>query len=110
MNIETLPDFPGILRAWPVGKATLHTARTASPSINIASAANYSVHSLTGVDKLHARGIYGKGAKVAVVDNAIDYKHHVVWSVLSLSRSPETNKVSSVEGPETDSKLPVSPI
>ncbi|CCC11001.1 hypothetical protein SMACR_08789 [Sordaria macrospora] len=78
MNIETLPGFPGILRAWPVGKATLHTARTASPSINIASAANYSVHSLTGVDKLHARGIYGKGAKVAVVDNAIDYKHHVL--------------------------------
>ncbi|KAH8844574.1 hypothetical protein MCOR27_004266 [Pyricularia oryzae] len=34
-----------------------------------------SVHHMTGVDELHARGILGKGVKVAVVDSGIDYTH-----------------------------------
>lgn len=79
MNIDDLPYFPGILRARPVGRATLHAAQPASSFFgNIFSSANYSVHSLTGVDKLHAKGIYGKGVKVAVVDTGIDYKHYAV--------------------------------
>ncbi|KAK3345545.1 peptidase S8/S53 domain-containing protein [Neurospora tetraspora] len=110
MNIDDLPNFPGILRAWPVGRATLHAARAASPVGNIVSDGNYSVHSLTGVDKLHAKGIYGKGAKVAVVDTGIDYKHHAVRSFLSLSAFPEINNGSSVEDSGMDSKSPVAPI
>jgi subtilisin family serine protease len=39
---------------------------------------NYSVHSMTGVDKLHAQGILGKGAKIAVVDTGVDYLHPAV--------------------------------
>ncbi|KEY74466.1 hypothetical protein S7711_04502 [Stachybotrys chartarum IBT 7711] len=38
-------------------------------------ASNYSVHSMTGVDKLHATGVFGKGVKVAVVDTGVDYSH-----------------------------------
>ncbi|KAI6358283.1 hypothetical protein MCOR25_007382 [Pyricularia grisea] len=34
-----------------------------------------SVHHMTGVDKLHARGIKGKGVKIAVVDTGVDYTH-----------------------------------
>ncbi|KAJ4417379.1 hypothetical protein N0V85_001888 [Neurospora sp. IMI 360204] len=110
MNIDDFPNFPGILRAWPVGRATLHAARAASPFGNIVSDGNYSVHSLTGVDKLHAKGIYGKGAKVAIVDTGIDYKHHAVRSFLSLSAFPEINNGSSVEDSGMDSKSPVAPI
>ncbi|KAL0260198.1 hypothetical protein SLS55_003882 [Diplodia seriata] len=40
-----------------------------------AAAANYTVHTSTGVDKLHAAGVYGEGAVVAVVDTGIDYSH-----------------------------------
>lgn len=37
--------------------------------------ANYSNHHMTGVDKLHAAGIKGKGAKVGVIDTGINYNH-----------------------------------
>ncbi|KAH7098106.1 subtilisin-like protein [Auriculariales sp. MPI-PUGE-AT-0066] len=32
-------------------------------------------HAMTGVDKLHAEGIAGKGVKVAVIDTGVDYFH-----------------------------------
>ncbi|OAQ62482.1 subtilisin [Pochonia chlamydosporia 170] len=35
----------------------------------------YSPHIMTQIDKLHAKGITGKGVKIAVVDTGIDYKH-----------------------------------
>lgn len=35
----------------------------------------FSTHKMTGVDKLHAEGIYGKGIKVAVIDTGIDDLH-----------------------------------
>lgn len=41
-------------------------------------ASNYSVHSMTGVDKIHATGVFGKGVKVAVVDTGVDYSHPAV--------------------------------
>ncbi|KAJ6446342.1 subtilisin [Purpureocillium lavendulum] len=35
----------------------------------------YAPHVMTQVDKLHAKGITGKGIKVAVVDTGVDYGH-----------------------------------
>ncbi|KAK5655870.1 hypothetical protein OQA88_5409 [Cercophora sp. LCS_1] len=35
----------------------------------------YSPHVMTQVDKLRARGITGKGIRIAVIDSGIDYKH-----------------------------------
>ncbi|KAG8936970.1 hypothetical protein FRC02_009107 [Tulasnella sp. 418] len=35
----------------------------------------FSTHVMTGVDKLHAEGLTGKGIKVAVLDTGIDYRH-----------------------------------
>ncbi|KAH8673435.1 peptidase S8/S53 domain-containing protein [Xylariales sp. PMI_506] len=40
-----------------------------------AAASNYSVHGLTGVDKLHDAGIIGTGAIVAIVDSGVQYTH-----------------------------------
>lgn len=40
-----------------------------------AAAGNYSIHWSTGVDKLHAQGITGKGATVAIVDTGTWYTH-----------------------------------
>ncbi|KAF8149470.1 pyrolysin [Crassisporium funariophilum] len=34
-----------------------------------------STHVLTGVDKLHAQGIFGKGIKIGIIDTGIDYTH-----------------------------------
>ncbi|KAL0932814.1 serine endopeptidase [Colletotrichum truncatum] len=40
-----------------------------------AAALNYSVHGLTGVEKLHKDGILGEGATVAIVDSGVQYTH-----------------------------------
>ncbi|KAK6218434.1 serine endopeptidase [Colletotrichum tabaci] len=40
-----------------------------------AAAVNYSVHGLTGVEKLHEDGILGEGATVAIVDSGVQYTH-----------------------------------
>ncbi|KAI0745166.1 subtilisin-like protease [Earliella scabrosa] len=34
-----------------------------------------STHILTGVDKLHAQGFFGKGIKIGIIDTGIDYLH-----------------------------------
>lgn len=43
-----------------------------------AAALNYSVHGLTGVEKLHEDGILGEGATVAIVDSGVQYTHPAV--------------------------------
>jgi subtilisin family serine protease len=43
-----------------------------------AAASNYSVHGITGVEKLHADGIFGAGATVAIVDSGVEYTHPAV--------------------------------
>lgn len=46
-----------------------------------AAAPDYSVHGLTGVEKLHEEGILGEGATVAIVDSGVQYTHPAVrWS------------------------------
>ncbi|KAK1985218.1 subtilase [Colletotrichum cereale] len=40
-----------------------------------ATALNYSVHGMTGVEELHGDGILGEGATVAIVDSGVQYTH-----------------------------------
>ncbi|KAG7098361.1 hypothetical protein E1B28_000319 [Marasmius oreades] len=39
-----------------------------------------STHALTGVDKLHAQGISGRGIKIGIIDSGIDYTHPALGS------------------------------
>jgi len=48
-----------------------------------ASASLYNIHNMTGVDKLHKQGIYGKGALVAIVDTGTYYTHPAVSKIHS---------------------------
>jgi len=74
-NPDSLQALNPVFQAWPARRIKL------SPSIPLASysenaaAQNYSVHHMTGVDKLHAAGIRGKGVIVAVIDTGVDYTH-----------------------------------
>ncbi|KAI9594116.1 hypothetical protein BDF19DRAFT_339092, partial [Syncephalis fuscata] len=34
-----------------------------------------SPHSITGVSKLHARKLNGKGVKIGIIDSGVDYTH-----------------------------------
>lgn len=43
-----------------------------------AAASNYSVHGITGVEKLHGDGVFGAGAVVAIVDSGVEYTHPAV--------------------------------
>ncbi|KAG8963821.1 hypothetical protein FRC00_004913 [Tulasnella sp. 408] len=36
---------------------------------------SFAPHVMTGVDKLHAEGIFGKGIRVAIIDSGVDYLH-----------------------------------
>lgn len=73
-NLDDLLQLPEVANVWPNVLVQLEPTVPESLSDN-ATASTYSTHGATGVDKLHARGIYGAGAIVGVVDTGIDYKH-----------------------------------
>ncbi|OIW23033.1 subtilisin-like protein [Coniochaeta ligniaria NRRL 30616] len=74
-NVDTLQAVQEVSQAWTVGRIQLSPFKPSATFSDDAAAANYSVHSFTGVDKAHAAGIFGKGVVVAVVDTGTDYLH-----------------------------------
>lgn len=52
------------------GQAALHKRQEGGSTSD-----TYSTHVMTQVDKLRARGITGKGTKIAVIDSGVDYLH-----------------------------------
>jgi subtilisin family serine protease len=84
-NTDSFKSIDQVSNAWNSKKIKL------SPSIGMqsfsddAAAANYDIHNMTGVDKLHAAGIYGKGAVVAIVDTGTYYTHPAVDTIVSLA-------------------------
>ncbi|EHL00982.1 putative Minor extracellular protease vpr [Glarea lozoyensis 74030] len=74
-NIDSLTARAPVLQAWQSRKIMLDPNVPSRSFSADATGVNYSIHGMTGVDKLHARGIFGKGVTVAVVDTGVDYNH-----------------------------------
>ncbi|KAJ0384279.1 hypothetical protein COL922a_008695 [Colletotrichum nupharicola] len=77
-NIDSLQALEPIRQAWQGRKYKLAPSAPLASFSENATAIGYDVHHMTGVDKLHAAGVLGKGAKVAVVDTGIWHTHEAV--------------------------------
>lgn len=79
-TVDDLTKLAGVAKVWPMKSIALAPPIDLQTFADDAAAANYTVHNSTGVDKLHAAGVYGEGAVVAVVDTGIAYNHPAVSS------------------------------
>ncbi|KAF5607156.1 subtilisin-like serine protease [Fusarium subglutinans] len=72
--IVEVEPMEGVVNVWQAHKVAMPKVEFSDngPSSSIR---NYSIHHWTGVDKLHAAGIRGKGSTVAIIDTGIDYTH-----------------------------------
>jgi subtilisin family serine protease len=76
---DSLSLAKDVARAWPVSRYKIDPLLSVNNvKFEDLEAANYSVHSMTGVDKVHASGVTGKGVVVGVVDSGVDYRHSAV--------------------------------
>jgi subtilisin family serine protease len=83
-NADSLLKLTQVSQAWPVSRIRIDPIKPEVSFSDDATAANYSVHQFTGVQKAHDAGIFGKGAVIAVVDSGIDYTHPAVrFSIIS---------------------------
>ena len=84
-NLDTIRAMGSISNAWKAGNVEGHghTKRDAGLNLTGIDEPPYYIHNMTGVDKLHARGIFGKGVKIALVDTGVDYTHPAVRFYLS---------------------------
>lgn len=88
--LSKLKRMPGVTGLWPIVTMTgpgsdspdivanKPTKRDAAPSASALAesdsdkkAAAYNPHVMTQVDKLHARGVTGKGSKIAIIDTGV---------------------------------------
>ncbi|KAK7958437.1 Subtilisin DY [Apiospora saccharicola] len=89
-SADSLQAHDEVHSIWPIGRMQLDPIM---PTRSFAhDAANYSVHEYTGVSKCHAAGLYGKGARVAIVDTGTNYHDEAVRSLTSNGRQLRTNK------------------
>ncbi|KAL0568529.1 hypothetical protein V5O48_013456 [Marasmius crinis-equi] len=82
-DLEKLHSIPGVRAVHPVRRFDGPKPIPAS----ISKRAEYAIydsqkapatdilHSITGVDKLHAKGLTGKGIKIGILDTGLDYNH-----------------------------------
>ncbi|KAI9147171.1 kilbournase [Paramyrothecium foliicola] len=86
--LEALPEVrrvwpvPQIARPTPVGFEDLDIGGPVAPQFgfntSVIRGANYTIDynlKSAGVDYLHARGVKGKGVKIAIIDSGVDYNH-----------------------------------
>ncbi|KAF9880706.1 hypothetical protein CkaCkLH20_01748 [Colletotrichum karsti] len=74
-NADTLRILQNVGNVWQSRKVQMASVMNGKTFDSHTSAANYSIHGMTGVDKLHEAGILGKGVTVAIVDAGVDYNH-----------------------------------
>lgn len=76
-NVDTLRQMEGVKNVWAA--RTMPRPQVEQSTYGPSKLRkNYTVHHSTGVDKLHAAGIRGKGATVAIIDTGVDYTHKAV--------------------------------
>ncbi|EFX03716.1 subtilisin-like protease [Grosmannia clavigera kw1407] len=88
-NASTIQQIPGVVNVWPVrsiprpapiGSGVTGTMVSGNSSYHVTAQAGRGAdvnhpHIMTGVDRLHALGIKGRGMKIAVMDTGVDYRH-----------------------------------
>lgn len=92
-DLSSLYTAPGVVDVYPIRKyrpaafapvkvsdsfvraATGGSTSSKSKRDNNLGKDTFSPHQMTGVDKLHEQGHYGKGQTIAVLDTGIDYTH-----------------------------------
>ncbi|KID61032.1 subtilisin-like serine protease PR1C, partial [Metarhizium hybridum] len=81
---ENIAQMPAVKNVWPIdlfGVPESNVRVVGIPEADKISsrdgikADTFSPHVMTQVDKLRARGVTGKGIKVAIIDTGIDYTH-----------------------------------
>jgi subtilisin family serine protease len=102
VNIDSIVTIDQVVNAWPVQRYQLDKPQPGTENdmdlMKSSAAQNYSIHHLTGVDKLHAAGLKGKGVTVAIVDSGIDYYHPAVRSISGLTKLTNwANRIASLE-------------
>lgn len=89
-NASTIKQIPGVVGVWPVKNlprpapigciTTGNMVGADNKTYHVTARAGFGAdvnypHKMTGVDKLHALGIKGRGIKIAVMDTGVDYHH-----------------------------------
>ncbi|KAL9949224.1 hypothetical protein D7B24_000443 [Verticillium nonalfalfae] len=73
-TVDSIQDKAVVAKAWQSRRMTFGEPQVqrlgGEPQLS-----NYSIHDMTGVDKLHKANIKGKGAIVGVIDTGINYRH-----------------------------------
>lgn len=80
-NVDTLNTVHGVVNVWPMKTVPMASAVQRVKAAPDVKNHNYSVHQWTGVDQLHAQGVRGKGATIAIIDTGVDYTHEAVGSL-----------------------------
>ncbi|KAH6707554.1 peptidase S8/S53 domain-containing protein, partial [Leptodontidium sp. MPI-SDFR-AT-0119] len=89
-DVQALKDLKNVAAVWPVKtvpapsaalprdfkKGGANVARADSPLPYITGDLDVNrPHAVTGVDKVHAAGIKGKGIKIGIIETGVDYRH-----------------------------------
>lgn len=75
VNTDELESLASVAKVWHATRVQLPPVVEGKSFSDEAAAPDYFIHDMTGVDKVQAQGILGKGVKVGVVDTGIDYTH-----------------------------------
>ncbi|KAK4698738.1 endonuclease III, partial [Phenoliferia sp. Uapishka_3] len=77
-DISAIYDLEGIEQVWPVRLYPAPKPRVVKSGLTakeVGDVDTFSTHVMTGVDKLHEEGWYGKGMVVGIIDTGVDYYH-----------------------------------
>ncbi|CAD7067466.1 unnamed protein product [Tilletia caries] len=74
-DVNELRAFPGVKKSAVNGGSLTRSSASRVASDSVLKNDTFEPHVMTGVDKLHAQGYYGKGQTVGIIDTGIDYTH-----------------------------------